>query len=247
TRRAEHFLLTSIVNYSWRVFFWTRPAQGQRPREGQCDTQRPADQAITSIGLDVQAIFRRRRHQPSRPPLAKSSPGTPAPAMGPGTAAGVLPIPELVMIEYRSAFANVGSTKKNGSTKADAWAPASNWVRTSTDIFTVIGLLANARKLPVSVNEPGSKLLRTAGPLVCTPPSKVSKVPPPDVPPPPVETEKPTSLNAVLFGLTTKEALAATSSGTKPVGPITAIKYCKFPTAPASFVALLLEAVAVML
>src|SRR6516164_9101395 len=26
TRRAEHFLLTSIVNYSWRVIFWTRPA-----------------------------------------------------------------------------------------------------------------------------------------------------------------------------------------------------------------------------
>src|SRR6516165_341497 len=27
TRRAEHFLLTSIVNYSWRVIFWTRPAR----------------------------------------------------------------------------------------------------------------------------------------------------------------------------------------------------------------------------
>ena len=26
TGRAEHFLLTSIVNYSWRVIFWTRPA-----------------------------------------------------------------------------------------------------------------------------------------------------------------------------------------------------------------------------
>ena len=37
-------------------------------------------------GLRVQAIFRRRRHQPRRPPLAKIRPGRPAPAMGPGTA-----------------------------------------------------------------------------------------------------------------------------------------------------------------
>ena len=43
-------------------------------------------QGITSIsGRDVQAIFRRRRHQPRRPPLAKIRPGSPAPAMGPGT------------------------------------------------------------------------------------------------------------------------------------------------------------------
>jgi len=34
-----------------------------------------------------QAIFRRRRHQPRRPPPAKIRPGRPAPAMGPGTAA----------------------------------------------------------------------------------------------------------------------------------------------------------------
>src|SRR5262245_33700855 len=38
------------------------------------------------IALDVQAIFFRRRHQPRRPPLAKIRPGSPAPAMGPGTA-----------------------------------------------------------------------------------------------------------------------------------------------------------------
>src|SRR5262249_46934359 len=38
--------------------------------------------------LSRQAIFRRRRHQPRRPPPAKISPGSPAPAMGPGTAAG---------------------------------------------------------------------------------------------------------------------------------------------------------------
>jgi hypothetical protein len=33
-----------------------------------------------------QAIFCRRRHQPRRPPLAKISPGSPAPTMGAGTA-----------------------------------------------------------------------------------------------------------------------------------------------------------------
>src|SRR5262245_3414713 len=34
---------------------------------------------------EVQAIFFRRRHQPRRPPHAKIRPGSPAPAMGPGT------------------------------------------------------------------------------------------------------------------------------------------------------------------
>jgi len=84
SRRAEHFLLTSAVNYWWRVIFWTRPARstfkGQRPRQGQCDTQRPADQAITSIsGREVQAIFCRRRHRPRRPPSSPES--SPAPAI----------------------------------------------------------------------------------------------------------------------------------------------------------------------
>jgi hypothetical protein len=42
---------------------------------------------ITSIrGRKDQAIFFRRRHQPRRPPPAKIRPGSPAPAMGPGTA-----------------------------------------------------------------------------------------------------------------------------------------------------------------
>jgi hypothetical protein len=34
----------------------------------------------------IQAIFCRRHHQPSRPPLANSRPGNPVPAMGRGTA-----------------------------------------------------------------------------------------------------------------------------------------------------------------
>src|SRR5215472_17484591 len=33
----------------------------------------------------AQAVRCRRRHQPRRPPLAKIRPGSPAPAMGPGT------------------------------------------------------------------------------------------------------------------------------------------------------------------
>jgi hypothetical protein len=37
---------------------------------------------------DAQATFFRRRHQPSTPPLAKIRPGSPEPAMGPGTAEG---------------------------------------------------------------------------------------------------------------------------------------------------------------
>src|SRR5215469_17078029 len=40
----------------------------------------------------VQAIFRRRRHQPRRPPPAKIRPGRPAPAMGPGTGAVMLKV-----------------------------------------------------------------------------------------------------------------------------------------------------------
>ena len=44
------------------------------------------DQPTTSIsGRDVQAVFR-RRHQARRPPPAKIRLGSPAPAMGPGTA-----------------------------------------------------------------------------------------------------------------------------------------------------------------
>ena len=35
-------------------------------------------------------LFCRRRHQPRRPPLAKIRPGRPAPAMGPGTALGLM-------------------------------------------------------------------------------------------------------------------------------------------------------------
>ena len=54
---------------------------------GLCSCGRPH-----VIGRDAQAIFRRRRHQPSRPPPAKIRPGKPAPATGPGTGTGVPPV-----------------------------------------------------------------------------------------------------------------------------------------------------------
>ena len=44
-----------------------------------------AAKEVYGLRANVQAIFFRRLHQPSRPPLAKISPGRPAPAMGPGT------------------------------------------------------------------------------------------------------------------------------------------------------------------
>src|SRR5262249_10908523 len=39
--------------------------------------------------LEVQAIFRRRRHQPRSPPPAKIRPGKPAPTIEPGTGTGI--------------------------------------------------------------------------------------------------------------------------------------------------------------
>jgi hypothetical protein len=42
---------------------------------------------VYRIAPEAQAIFFRRRHQARRPPPANMRPGSPAPAMGPGTAA----------------------------------------------------------------------------------------------------------------------------------------------------------------
>jgi hypothetical protein len=44
-----------------------------------------SQQTTSTACFDAQAIFRRRRHQARRPPLAKMRPGSPAPAIGPGT------------------------------------------------------------------------------------------------------------------------------------------------------------------
>ena len=52
-------------------------------KSGRCDLR--VNEYTASL---VQALFRRRRHQPRRPPPAKIRPGRPAPATGPGTADG---------------------------------------------------------------------------------------------------------------------------------------------------------------
>ena len=65
----------------------------------------------------VQAIFFFRRHQPRRPPLAKIRPGRPAPAMGPGTAAGgknpQIREPSAQRNEARSTMPVTGSSPNN--------------------------------------------------------------------------------------------------------------------------------------
>src|SRR5262245_61018088 len=46
--------------------------------------------AARRVACGYQAFFRRRRHQARRPPPARIRPGSPAPAMGPGTAAKLI-------------------------------------------------------------------------------------------------------------------------------------------------------------
>jgi len=60
------------------------------------------------IAPEAQAIFCRRRHQPRRPAPAKISPGNPAPAMGPGTAA-----PPTALRPRSGANSNQRSCKSN--------------------------------------------------------------------------------------------------------------------------------------
>jgi hypothetical protein len=64
-----------------------------------------------SVVPEAQAVFSRRRHQPSRPPLAKIRPGSPAPAMGLGTGAGSLARKPIGKILRKSALnSNVGAS-----------------------------------------------------------------------------------------------------------------------------------------
>jgi hypothetical protein len=50
-----------------------------------------AAKEVCALCANVQAIFFRRCHQPRRPQLAKRRPGSPAPAMGPGTTFVIAP------------------------------------------------------------------------------------------------------------------------------------------------------------
>jgi hypothetical protein len=52
---------------------------------------------MSNMPAVAQAIFFRRRHQPSNPPLAKIRPGRPAPAMGPGTAKGTFSVISVIL------------------------------------------------------------------------------------------------------------------------------------------------------
>ena len=61
-----------------RPYPWYPPFIGR-------STSRPCTHKSRVPCPEAQTIFCRRRHQPRRPPLAKISPGRPAPAIGPGT------------------------------------------------------------------------------------------------------------------------------------------------------------------
>ena len=56
-----------------------------RDATGQQSVTQTEDWYNSHCRRDVQAIFCRRRHQPSRPALTRTSPGSLAPTMGPGT------------------------------------------------------------------------------------------------------------------------------------------------------------------
>jgi hypothetical protein len=77
-------------------FFREHPVDIENTHEQQQDARRKAfDRAIKSAQGDTQTAQRcaqstpsssgLRRHQPRRPPLTRIRPGSPAPAMGPGT------------------------------------------------------------------------------------------------------------------------------------------------------------------
>src|SRR5262249_58418684 len=59
----------------------------------------------------VQAVFRRRRHQPRRPPHAKIRPGRPAPTIGPGTATDVLSVANPFATNARGSLTQLVSAR----------------------------------------------------------------------------------------------------------------------------------------
>jgi hypothetical protein len=62
-------------------YFWTPRAQIAIVRQSLAAAN------DVRVAPKAQAIFCRRRHQPRRPPPANIRPGSPAPTIGPGTAA----------------------------------------------------------------------------------------------------------------------------------------------------------------
>jgi hypothetical protein len=84
--------------------------------KGELFGNRSVPQRRVRMRGNVQAIFCRRRHPQRKPPLAKIRPGSPAPAIEPGTAAGPRSVsvahfrPQLSVPALRCAFAVVPST-----------------------------------------------------------------------------------------------------------------------------------------
>ena len=101
-------------------------AEGFKPRNpGKARFHLSATTSITSIsGRDAQAVFRRRRHQPRRPPLAKIRPGRPAPAMGPGT--GDATRPEVLKAQVLRASNCARSWQSRLSGNKGYWAASSS-------------------------------------------------------------------------------------------------------------------------
>ena len=87
-RRAEKILTSLLTNTRLHFLetigvFWTTEVvlRSALMSTHTLGTPRTPAKEVYGLRANVQAIFFRRRHQPSRPPLAKIRPGTPAPAM----------------------------------------------------------------------------------------------------------------------------------------------------------------------
>jgi len=96
SRRAQHFLLTSIVNYSWRVIFWTRPARAITLRGPRACLSRQRVRAAARRAPSRIAVWTRHRLSPNEcrsgccgPPPSRASgvpPGTPHEQLSDGAA-----------------------------------------------------------------------------------------------------------------------------------------------------------------
>src|SRR5262245_28331509 len=64
-----------------------------------------SDLSLPLTRRSIQAVFRRRRHQARRPPLAKTRPGSPAPAIGAGTGAPKLMMPVAPLFVFNTSAA----------------------------------------------------------------------------------------------------------------------------------------------
>src|SRR5262245_57598004 len=97
---------------------------------------------MASVVSEAQAVFRRRRHQPRRPPPAKIRPGRPAPTIGPGTRTpkSMMPVAPLLLFNTSAAKNAAGVTGLppglvaacKSATKVAAVRPGAVMVKTRT-------------------------------------------------------------------------------------------------------------------